>query len=69
MATIHTIATIVSDPKIHDGQPIIVGTTLRVSDLIASHIYRGLSAEELALNDESDDHYGQEQTLINLPSL
>ncbi len=50
MATVHPIDTIVSDPQVRGGQPIIAGTTLRVSDLVASHIYRGLSAEELAVN-------------------
>ena len=49
-ATIHSINTIVSDPAIRGGQPVIVGTNVRVSDLIASHVYRGQSAEELATN-------------------
>jgi len=40
MATVHPIDTIISDPQVRSGQPIIVGTALRVSDLIASHIYR-----------------------------
>jgi uncharacterized protein (DUF433 family) len=50
MVTIHPIDTIISDPQVRGGQPIIDGTTLRVSDLAASHIYRGLSPEELAVN-------------------
>jgi|SRR5579859_125212 len=50
MATIHPIDTIISDPQVRDGQPIIANTSLRVSDVIASHIYRGLSPEELAVN-------------------
>lgn len=50
MQTIHAINTIVSDPRIRRGQPIIAGTRVRVSDIVASHIYRGLVAEELALN-------------------
>ena len=50
MATIHPIDTIVSDPGNRGGRPIIVGTSIRVVDVIASHIYRGLSAEELATN-------------------
>lgn len=50
MATIHPIDTVISDPAIHAGQPIIAGTRLRISDLAASHIYRGLSPEELAVN-------------------
>jgi len=50
MITVHPIDTIVSDPQVRGGQPIIAGTTLRVSDVVASHIYRGLSPEELAVN-------------------
>lgn len=50
MATIHPIDTIVSDPENRGGQPIIVGTSIRVVDVVASHIYRGLQAEELATN-------------------
>lgn len=50
MATVHSIETIISDPKIRSGQPVIAGTNLRVSDVVASHIYRGLVAEELAAN-------------------
>jgi len=50
MVSIHSIDTIISDDTIHAGQPIIAGTRLRVSDLAASHIYRGLTPEELATN-------------------
>ena len=50
MATIHPIDTIVSDPDSRGGQPIIVGTSIRVTDVVSSHIYRGFSAEELATN-------------------
>jgi uncharacterized protein (DUF433 family) len=50
MITVHSIETIVSDPHIRGGQPIIAGTNLRVSDLVASHIYRGLAPEALAVN-------------------
>ncbi|MBZ0318396.1 MAG: DUF433 domain-containing protein [Anaerolineae bacterium] len=49
-ATILPIDTIISDPAIRDGQPIIKGTNLRVVTLISSHLYRGLSPEELATN-------------------
>ncbi len=48
--TIHPIETIISDAGIRGGQPIIAATALRVSDLVASHLYRGLSPEELAIN-------------------
>ncbi len=47
---IHSIDTIVSDPSIRGGQPIIAGTNVRLVDVIASYLYRGLSAEELAVN-------------------
>jgi uncharacterized protein (DUF433 family) len=44
------IDTIISDPNSRGGQPIIAGTNVRVSDVVASHIYRGLMPEELAVN-------------------
>ncbi len=50
MVTIHPIDTIVSDPGNRGGQPIIACTSVRVVDVIASHVYRGLQAEELATN-------------------
>jgi uncharacterized protein (DUF433 family) len=50
MVTVHHIDTIVSDPDIRSGHPIIAGTTIRITDIVASHIYRGLSPEELAVN-------------------
>ncbi|MBA3872400.1 MAG: DUF433 domain-containing protein [Anaerolineae bacterium] len=50
MATIHPIDTIMSDPGNRGGQPIIVDTSIRVVDIVASHIYRGLPPEELATN-------------------
>lgn len=50
MATIHPIDTIMSDPNNRGGQPIIAGTSIRVVDVVASHIYRGLPPEELAVN-------------------
>ncbi|MCQ3932230.1 MAG: hypothetical protein DPW16_17410 [Chloroflexi bacterium] len=49
-ATTLPIDTIISDPAIREGQPIIKGTNLRVITLISSHLYRGLSPEELATN-------------------
>ena len=50
MTTIHPIDTIVSDPGNRGGQPMIAGTSIRVIDVVASHIYRGLPPEELATN-------------------
>ena len=50
MAIVHPIDTIVSDPGIRAGQPIITGTQIRVTDLVASHLYRGLTPDALAAN-------------------
>lgn len=50
MQTIHAINTIVSDPTIRSGKPIVAGTGVAVMDVVASHLYRGFGAEELALN-------------------
>jgi uncharacterized protein (DUF433 family) len=50
MAVIHPIETIVSDPAIRGGQPIIAGTGVRVVDIVASYLFRGLTAEALAVN-------------------
>jgi uncharacterized protein (DUF433 family) len=46
--TVLTIDTIVSDPKIRAGRPIIAGTSLRVQDVAAHHIYRHYTPDELA---------------------
>ncbi|MBL8162780.1 MAG: DUF433 domain-containing protein [Anaerolineae bacterium] len=46
--TVLSIDTIVSDPKIRGGRPIIAGTTLRVQDVAAHHIYRKYTPDELA---------------------
>jgi uncharacterized protein (DUF433 family) len=43
-----SIDTIISDPKIRNGRPIIAGTTLMVQDVVAHHIYRKYDPEELA---------------------
>jgi len=48
-ATVLTINTIVSDAAVRGGRPIIAGTSLRVSDVVASHIFRGHTPEELAV--------------------
>ena len=50
MVTIHPIEMIVSDPTMHGGQPVVSGSRVRVIDLIASHLYRNLTADELATN-------------------
>jgi len=46
----HSIDTIVSDPQMRGGQPIIAGTGLRLSDLVTSYVYRGLTPDELAVS-------------------
>jgi uncharacterized protein (DUF433 family) len=46
--TVLSIDTIVSNPKIRSGRPIIAGTTLEVKDVAAHHIYRHYTPEELA---------------------
>ncbi len=50
MVTVHPIESIVSDPAIRSGQPLVAGTQIRVTDIAASHLYRGLTADELAVN-------------------
>jgi uncharacterized protein (DUF433 family) len=50
MATIHSIETIISDAGVHGGQPIIAGTRIRVTDVVASHLHRGHNPDELAVN-------------------
>ncbi|MGQ9907336.1 MAG: DUF433 domain-containing protein [Candidatus Flexifilum sp.] len=46
--TVLSINTIVSDPRIRDGRPIIAGTTLMVQDVAAHHRYRHYTPDELA---------------------
>ncbi len=48
--TILSIDTIVSDPKIRGGRPIIAGTGIRVIDIVAGHIYKQYTPEEIAVN-------------------
>lgn len=50
MATIHLIDTIVSDPNIQNGQLMVADCLVRVIDVVASHLYRGLTPTELATN-------------------
>jgi uncharacterized protein (DUF433 family) len=47
-ATILSIDTIVSDPAIRGGRPIIAGTGIRVIDIVAYYRYAGQTPEELA---------------------
>ena len=48
------IASVVSDPEIRGGQPLIAGTTLRVSDLAAYHTLAGLTPDQLAAQFDLD---------------
>ena len=48
--TVHAIETIVSDPDIRSGRPIIVGTSIRVQDLVAGHLYKDMTPDDLARN-------------------
>lgn len=48
MRPIPTTEPIISNPNVRSGQPTIAGTTVRVLDLVARHLSRGLSAKELA---------------------
>jgi uncharacterized protein (DUF433 family) len=48
-ATVLSIDTIVSDPKIRGGRPSIAGRTITVSDLVGRYLVWGMSPEELAV--------------------
>ncbi len=49
VATVLSIDTIVSDPKIRGGRPIIAGTGIRVIDIVAGHVYKQYTPEEMAV--------------------
>lgn len=48
MTTIHAINLIESHPNIRGGRPCIKGTQLRVTDVVAAHVFRGESPDEIA---------------------
>ena len=48
------IDSVVSDPEIRGGQPLIAGTTLRVSDLASYHILAGLTPDQLSAQFDID---------------
>ena len=50
MAINNPVDMIVSDPNKRGGRPVISGTNIRVVDVVGSHIYRGQSPDELAVN-------------------
>lgn len=45
--TVLSIDTIVSDPKIRNGRPIIAGTTMRVQDIAIGYVHKGYSVDDL----------------------
>jgi uncharacterized protein (DUF433 family) len=47
--TVLSIDTIVSDPQIRGGRPIIAGRSVTVSDLAARYLHWGAAAEDLAV--------------------
>lgn len=47
-ATVLSIDVIVRDPAVRGGSPVVAGTTIRVSDLAAYHLFDGLSPDQLA---------------------
>lgn len=67
------IECVIRDPEIRGGQPVIEGTTLRVSDLAAYHTLAGLSPEQLSVQFDLDlgrvhaalSYYYQNKTAID----
>ena len=53
-AQVLPIESVVSDPEIRGGRPVIAGTTLRVSDLAAYHTLAGLTPDQLAAQFDLD---------------
>lgn len=52
--TVLPIDVIIQDPEIRGGRPVVGGTTIRVSDIAAYHVYQGMSPEELAVQFDLD---------------
>ncbi|MBX2997696.1 MAG: DUF433 domain-containing protein [Caldilineaceae bacterium] len=52
MQTTLTIDLIASDPTIRNGRPCIAGTGLRVTDLVAAHLFHQRTPDEIAANYE-----------------
>jgi uncharacterized protein (DUF433 family) len=48
------LPSVTSDPDVRGGQPVIAGTTLRVSDLASYHTLAGLTADELGAQFDLD---------------
>lgn len=53
-AQVLPIESVVSDPEVRGGRPVIAGTTLRISDLAAYHTWAGLTPEQLAVQFDLD---------------
>ena len=53
-AEILAIETVVRDPEVRGGRPVIAGTALRISDLASYHTLGGLTPEQLAVQFELD---------------
>jgi uncharacterized protein (DUF433 family) len=50
MYAILPIETIVSDPDVRGGRPIIAGTQIRVQDVAAAYVFQGMTVEDIAVN-------------------
>lgn len=48
------IESVVTDPDVRGGKPIVAGTTLRVSELAAYHILAGLTPSQLSAQFDLD---------------
>ncbi|HEY6323625.1 MAG TPA: DUF433 domain-containing protein [Thermoanaerobaculia bacterium] len=53
-AQILPIDSVVSDPEVRNGSPLVAGTTLRVSDLAAYHTLAGLTPDQLSAQFDLD---------------
>ena len=53
-AQVLPIESVVSDPEVRGGRPVVAGTTLRISDLAAYHTFAGLTPEQLAVQFDLD---------------
>lgn len=42
------IETVVRDPSVRGGRPVIAGTGLRISDVASWHVFQRLTAEQIA---------------------
>lgn len=48
MDTIQSINHIATDPDVHGGRPYLLGTTVRVTDVMMGHIYDQKTPEQIA---------------------